>query len=172
MTTVELLAQQAKEAHQVFLGTLEGVTDNIANAQPQGKALSIAAVWVHHVEAEDSFMSSITGQPTIESNMVGQTGFDTPQPTENWSENYPAWATNIKVNIEQLMAYTKTVFESTEKAIAGLTDEDLETSKDLGFMGQAQVLTVISGYIIAHCNQITGEISAIKGTQGLKGYPW
>jgi hypothetical protein len=172
MTTIELLTQQLKDAHQVFLGTLEGITNDQANFQPQGKALSVAAVWIHVVESEDLFLSAISNQPTIESTMASQTGISQPQPTENWAEAYPVWAKSVKADVDQLMQYTKTVFENSEKYIATLQPQDLDQTKDLGQMGSATVLTIISGYMIGHCQSITGEISAIKGVQGLKGYPF
>ncbi len=50
MTITELLTQPAKDAHQVFLGAIDGLTDDQANYQPAGTALSVAATWVHHAK--------------------------------------------------------------------------------------------------------------------------
>jgi hypothetical protein len=173
MTAIELLSQQLKDAHQVFLATLEGITDDQANFQPPGKALSVAAVWIHHVEGEDAFLSAASGQPSLAStDWVNKTGASQPQPTDNWAETYPAWSQQVKASVESLFAYTKAVFAASEAYVATLKPEDLEATRDMGHMGQATVLTIVSSYIIAHCLQINGEISAIKGVQGLKGYPW
>jgi hypothetical protein len=173
ITTIELLTQQLKDAHQVFLATLEGITNDQADFQPQGKALSVAAVWIHHVEGEDTFLGTISGQPTLESGAwANKTGFNQPQPTDNWAETYPAWSKTIKADTAPLLDYTKAVFATSELYVATLTPEDLDQTINMGHMGNPTVLTVISSYIISHCLSITGEISAIKGVQGLKGYPW
>lgn len=173
MTIVELLAQQLRDAHQTLLGTLEGITDEQANFQPKGKALSVGAVWVHLAESEDMFLSTITGQPTLEaSQFAGKTGFDQPQPTDNWAETYPKWAKEVNINVAQLRTFTEAIFAASESFMATLKPETLEETRDMGSMGQPTVQTIISSYLIAHCNQITGEISAIKGVQGLQGYPW
>ncbi len=42
----------------------------------------------------------------------------------------------------------------------------------MGAMGKAPRAMVISNFVIAHAAHLTGEISAIKGVQGLKGYPF
>lgn len=173
MKTIELLTQQVKDAHQLFLGTLEGITNDQANFKPQGKALSVAATWVHHVEAEDAFMSAVDGQPTLEStDFAGKTGFQAPQPMADWETEFPKWAQSLVVDVEPLMAYTKAAFAKTEAAVAQLTDEDLDKSHSLGSMGEPTAFTIISSYIIGHCYCITGEMSAVKGTEGLKGYPF
>jgi hypothetical protein len=173
LSPIEILSSQLKEAHEGFLATLEGTTDEQANFQPQGKALSIAAIWTHLIESEDMFLSAISGQPTIESTgSPDKFGFSAPQPMENWAEEYPKWAHQVKVHVAPLTNFTKQVFEASEKFIAGLTPEKLEQTKDLGSMGSPTIEHIVSAYMIGHCYSITGEVSAIKGVQGLKGYPW
>jgi hypothetical protein len=173
VTVISLLSGQLSQAHQLFLGTLDGVTDEVANYQPQGQALSIAAVWAHHVEGEDSFLSAISGQPTVESSsFAGKTGFNQSQPQGNWAEEYPRWAAAVRADAAQLRRYTEAVFAASEKALTDFDPSRLEQTVDLGAMGQPSAETVISAYIIGHCLSIAGEISAIKGVQGLKGYPF
>jgi hypothetical protein len=173
MTAIELLTQQLKEAHEAFLGTLDGITNEQANFQPGGKALSVGAVWIHHVEGEDAFLSAISGKPTLESGeWAGKTGASAPQPQEDWANAYPKWAAEVRADSEPLFAYTRAVFAASEEYVASLKDDDLTQTRDMGPMGSPTVLTIISSYIIGHCLSITGEISAIKGVQGLKGYPW
>lgn len=173
LSITDVLVNQLKEAHQSFLGTVNGLTDDQANFQPQGTALSVAAVWTHLVESEDMFLSVISGQPTIESaSSPDKLGFSSPQPTENWAEEYPKWAHEVKVQVDPLTDFTKQVFAASEKFIAGLSPDALEENKDMGSMGSSTVEHTISAYLIGHCQSITGEVSAIKGVQGLKGYPW
>jgi len=37
---------------------------------------------------------------------------------------------------------------------------------------QKPVAWVLSALVISHLNNMTGEMSALKGVQGAKGYPW
>lgn len=172
MTAIELLSQQIKDAHQVFLGTLNEVTDDIANHQPEGKALSIAAVWAHVIESEDMFLAVISGQEPVSAGLASQTGVSAAQPMDNWAEEFPKWAKDVRVEVKALTEYTKAVFSASEDFVAKMNEEDLDKKHDMGSMGEATTMTVVSGFMIGHCFSITGEISAIKGTQGLKGYPF
>lgn len=54
-----------------------------------------------------------------------------------------------------------------------LTDEDLARVLDLtsvGF-GQMTVGTLLNRMVLGHIDNMTGEISVLKGLQGAKGYP-
>ena len=173
MTVIDLLTSQLKEAHEGFLATVAGMTNDQANYQPSGTALSVGAVWTHLVESEDMFLNTLSGQPTLASTYdQSKLGYSAPQPTENWAEAYPKWAEEVRVQVDPLTAFTKEVFEASEAFIDNLSPEDLEMTKDLGPMGAPTVEHIISAYMIGHCFSITGEVSAIKGVQGLKGYPW
>ena len=70
--------------------------------------------------------------------------------------------------------YKRQVFAHTDGYLSGLSAEDLDRPFDLsswgmGAMPVGQILTtMLLGNTYAH----TGEISALKGTLGLKGYPF
>ena len=74
----------------------------------------------------------------------------------------------------KLNDYAQTVYKSTEAYFDGLRPEDLDNEVDLsaagmGKMGLGQfLLTMLLGNNYAH----TGEISALKGILGKKGYPF
>ena len=52
-----------------------------------------------------------------------------------------------------------------------LTPEDLERTIETT-MGELSLAQMLEAYVIWHINVHCGEISAIKGCQGLTGYPW
>jgi hypothetical protein len=55
--------------------------------------------------------------------------------------------------------------------VASLTPEDLERTIDTT-IGELSLGQMLEAYVIWHINVHSGEIAALKGCQGLKGYPW
>lgn len=175
LTPTQLLADQLKNAHESLIATLDGVTNEVANWQPQGKANAIGATWAHLAVSDDMFIGDIlsgTGS-LVSKEWKDKTGLSQPHPTSDWS-TYPDWLKNVRVDVEALMDYTKAVFAASEAYVASLSLEQLEETKDMTSMGSSvmTVASVLDNMVIGHCHDITGEISALKGVQGLKGYPW
>jgi hypothetical protein len=71
-------------------------------------------------------------------------------------------------------AYAQAVYASIDDYLASLDDEAMERMIDLSSIGMGErksgfVLSMILlGDTFSHC----GEISCLKGLQGLKGYPF
>ena len=55
--------------------------------------------------------------------------------------------------------------------MASLTPEDLERTIST-LVGEYTLDQYLEIFIIWHINAHCGELSALKGCQGLKGYPW
>ncbi|WP_236601584.1 DinB family protein [Ktedonobacter sp. SOSP1-52] len=69
--------------------------------------------------------------------------------------------------------YAQAVHAATDAYLATLTDEDLARVLDLtsvGF-GQMTVGALLNRMVLGHVDNMTGEISVLKGLQGAKGYP-
>lgn len=172
---VTLLLDQLKDAHKNLELTLDGVTNEIAAFQPEGKANPIAGTYAHVIMSEDFFVHGLLqGKPTLfDTEWKDKTGASEIQPTE-WETAYPKWLREVKVDIEEMKKYAQVVFSESEKYIESLTEEDLSKEIDMSMfgMGKRTVASVISGMLISHMNQIVGEVSVLKGIQGLKGYPY
>jgi hypothetical protein len=109
----------------------------------------------------------------MDTDFKDKTGASEVQPTD-WAVEYPKWLKEVKLDISQFRAYTKAVYEASEKYIATLTDEDLEKDIDMSAasMGTRKTYDFIANLISGHAYPIMGEISVLKGIQGLKGYPF
>ena len=83
------------------------------------------------------------------------------------------WFRNASVTVDQLRAYAADEFAGTEAYDAGLDDQALGRGIDLSFvgLGEKPASEVITMLVVQHCDNLSGELSAVKGVFGLKGLP-
>lgn len=171
-TAVSFLRAQFKSAHDTLEGTMNDVTNEVANWLPPGKPASIGANYVHHAFGEDALINMVLrgAAPMGATTHVGRLGADAPPPAGDWS----TWGRTVQVDVPAARAYAQAVYASTDDYLATLTDADLDGEADLSIIGVGKVpLGYFLGSMLlwdaaAHC----GEISCIKGLQGLRGYPF
>ena len=77
------------------------------------------------------------------------------------------------VDLPGMQAYIQAVYAATDYYLSSLTPEDLDQTVDLSSIGIGQVTRawVLSRLVIGHADNICGEISCLKGLQGMQGYP-
>ncbi|MFA9288457.1 MAG: DinB family protein [Weeksellaceae bacterium] len=171
----QILLKQLKEVHGVLEQTMEGVTDEVAHFMPPAKANPIAGTYAHLVFSEDLFMHNflMKTKPLVESTYKDNTGASEEHPME-WVTAYPKWLKEVKLDVTKFREYATAVYAATEEYVAALTDEDLEKDVDMSAFGMGSKKThdFIANIISGHAYSITGEISVLKGIQGLKGYPF
>jgi hypothetical protein len=171
----QILLNQIKSVHGTLEQTMDGVTDEVAQFQPLGTANPIAGTYAHLVFSEDLFINNFLKKtsPLCESTFKDKTGANELHPTE-WQEAYPKWLREVKVDVKKFREYAASVYAMTEEYVASLSDEDLEKEVDMASfgMGTMKVSDFISNIITGHAYSIMGEISVLKGIQGLKGYPF
>ena len=107
--------------------------------------------------------------PLAASTSAGKTGISDPQMAVSQD-----WAKTVRLNLPEFREYQKAVFAATDAYTASLDESDLDRELDMTSMGMGtQNLGWAFGVlIIGHANNLAGEISALKGAQGLKGYPF
>jgi len=171
----QVLLSQLKSAHTNLEQTMDGVTSEVAHFMPPGKANPIAGTYAHLVFSEDFFVHSFlkNTQPLMVTTFKDKTGASELQPTD-WEVAYPKWLKEVKVDIKQFREYAKAVYTASEEYVASLTDVDLEKDVDMSAfgMGERKAYDFIANIICGHVTSIMGEISVLKGIQGLKGYPF
>ncbi len=178
MNSIKLLKEQFKVAHEFLEGTMQEVDDSVAHKMPAGKAHNIASLYAHLFASEDMLLNSVLqGKPSFfATNWAEKTGMSEmmPQPDQNWEQNFKDWAGRVKIDLAAIKEYRSAVNQALEDYIGNLREVDLDREVDLTAMGMGKVNVawILSNLIIAHINNVTGEISALKGTQGLKGYPF
>ena len=174
---IKLLIEQTAMAHEVLEGTIEGTGEEHAHFQDVGTALPVGAAYGHAVFSEDAFVSmQAKSQPLFMTEYKDKTGFSEPMPapSDDWAKQHADWSKRVKVDLKLAREYAKAVYANTEKFLNTLTDDNLKDDVDFSSwgIGMKPMSWAISMVIIGHINNLAGEISAIKGVQGLKGYPF
>ncbi len=101
---------------------------------------------------------------------TGKTGISEPPPeNEDWS----AWAARVEIDLPAVRRYGAAVASATDAYIASLTPEDLDAAVDLSSFGVGQKTRgwVLGAGVLAHVLSHWGEICALNGIHGGKGFP-
>jgi len=173
MNTVELTQYALGNAFDILAQVVADLTQEQADWIPSGCANPIGASYWHAVSGADEVMCRwVLGQEPLHQREGWQTkalAVSVPEP-EN-PEGYLAWMQTIRVNLPALHEYARATAAALHGWLGSLTPEDLDRtiSTPIGEHNLAQVVeTFITWHINAHC----GEISALKGCLGAKGYPF
>lgn len=173
MNTVQLIRDQLKIAHDWLEGTVADVTPTMANFVPPGQAHSVGTRYAHVIVAEDNMTHAMLqgGAPLFTLTFAGKTGVDDPLSALGAKLE---WVQKTKVDIDALRQYAQAVYKASDEYLAKLKESDLENEVDLtqvGF-GKWKLGAFLITFMLGHPRDIMGEISAIKGVQGAKGYPF
>jgi hypothetical protein len=155
---------------------MEGVTPEVAHWIPPGRANPVGATYAHVVFSEDRAINVMLrhGQPLYATTWAGRTGVSDvmPERDENW-DDYAPWTRRVTVDVPVVRAYAQAVYATSEAYLAALAPDATEASLNLSGIGLGEVTQgwVLSRLVIGHTDNITGEISCLKGLHDLRGYP-
>lgn len=176
LTALQLVKDQLKEAHSTFENTVIDINAAHLHKLPGGKALPLGSLVAHLVFSEDVIVNGMIlgNAPFYTALWKGKTGASVPMPAmdEKWSVAHEEWSRTVQVKLPELLKYMKAVFSATEYYVSTLKQKELEREINLGSWGKKPLVSLLTGFVIAHTNNLTGEISAIKGVNGAKGYPF
>jgi hypothetical protein len=172
MDGVAVLKSAFAGAHNWYLGTVGDIDTEQANRVPPGIAQPISALIAHILHCEDfMFTTVIEGTaPLWEREGWGaKLGGDMlVSPDESTARAYTC-------DPQQMSAYATAVFANTEAVLSGMTDRDLDRELDLvrfGFPTNMTVGAFLTQLLLGNTYAHTGEVSALKGSMSLKGYPF
>jgi hypothetical protein len=170
MDGVEAVRRAVHHARSWYQGTIADVTAAQAVTVPPGVVHPIGELAAHIVQSEDGIVNGmLQGKPTVweQGGWSAKLGG-----MPNLMRHDTATARSVKADPQSLQEYTQAVYASVDAYLDGLTPADLDREVQVGpagTMAVADVLTnILAGNTLAH----TGEISALKGLQGAKGYPF
>lgn len=170
--TIQSVLKAALEyAHrQVLEGTMADVDDELANRPSGSRANPIGAAYAHLVLSEDAILNGMLRgrSPLSAGSWAGRTGVDKPM---SFEDDLGEWYHSVKVDLSTLRQYAQAVFANSEEFIGSASDEEL--AREIEMFGMRMPLaTLFEIFVTGHCNSLAGEISAMKGTFGRKGYPF
>ena len=171
MNTSELLQYSLGNALGILGQVTADLTQEQADWTPPGIANPIGGLYWHTITSLDMVVHG------------WGMGKDPLFQTEGWKEkvvissaanerkDHPPEMRETRVDLAALREYEKVVVEVIQNWLGSLTPEDLErqVKTPIGELGLAQM---IETFVIWHINAHCGEISAMKGCQGAKGYPF
>ena len=157
MNTVELIQYSLGFAFDLLEQLVSDLTQEQADWVPPGTASTIGAIYSHTITYVDFLVREIC----LGQNYANLTG---PPPAEIMMQD-------VQVDLSALHEYAGKVRSAAQDWLSSLTPADLERMLETS-VGELNLGQFLEAYIVWHINVHCGEISALKGCQGLKGYPW
>lgn len=157
MNTVELLKFSMDSAFDVLGMVTADLTQDMIDWMPPGKTSSIAANYSHILVYSTNILENILVPCD-----------------DKLFRSYPLpeiQLHNIQADLSELHKSAGEVKKAYDNWLSSLTPEDLETEMNTS-VGPLNIGQVVGLYVVWHINVHCGEISALKGCQGAKGYPW
>jgi len=169
-----LLRGLMKTVHNVFEMTVNDVTANAANWLPSGVANPIGATYAHAVLSEYGMLHAIIiGDIEMPEPGWGlRIGLSEEPPVGDHGLEWAGWARRVRVDLPPLREFAKTVYAATDAYLDAADDEEFERLVDPRFTDPMPVAAYVANVMAAHIANHTGEISALKGLLGAKGYPF
>ncbi|MEM7030218.1 MAG: DinB family protein [Chloroflexota bacterium] len=169
-SAVNVIRGQFEQMKGWYEGTMADVTDELAQYDPPGLVSPIGAQAAHVVTGMDYFLVGLAAgkQPLMASSFAEKNGIsELPPGGGDWGD----WGTRVKVDLSAFDAYAKAVFAEVDTYLGSISDADLQEKKEFGGAGEQTVGWALD-IIMLNTYSHVGEISAIKGMKGLKGYPF
>ena len=164
MEALALLKRQIVGARRDLQGVMSDVTPEMAHWQPPGVANPIVDLFFHTVLGLDRLvLTRLQGKAPLIDEWAARLKI----PTD--FRHTPEAARALKTDTTALKDYGEAVFAAVDVYLAGLNEADLDRQVE-GFRGPVPVGNQLSTLLIGHVFEHAGEISAIKGCQGAKGY--
>ena len=175
MNSVELIQYSLGFSFDILEQLVSDLTQEQADWQPPGNVNPIGALYWHIIGYVDEIVHDWG---------MGQTSLNQ---SANWKEKVVltsppvdpedpmgelrAVREGLRVDLPALHDYARATSQAVQDWVATLTPEDLERPIDTP-IGELNMGQMLEAFIIWHINVHCGEISALKGYQGLKGYIW
>ena len=171
MNAAATLVESIQWGHQLLEMVMADVTDTQARWVPPGQANPIGALYAHALLSVDGIINGALkgGPPRFATEWAGQLGDQPPQMGLSYE-----WACAVQPDLPALRAYGQTALADAVAYVQGLSDADLDRLVDMSAagLGTRSVSWILNALVASHLNNLAGEISALKGVQGAKGYPF
>lgn len=172
MNTTDFIRDQLRQASAFLDGTMTEVRPDDLHAATPGELNTIGATYAHLVTGEDGFVNAFLRKqaPLFATTWASRTGIsELPPESLAWND----WGKRVRVDLVAMKPYAVAVADATDAYVASLALSDLDADLDLSMMGMG-VRTlgwVIGAGVLGHRMSHWGEICALNGLRGGKGFP-
>ncbi|MCL7452060.1 MAG: DinB family protein [Anaerolineae bacterium] len=176
MNTVELLSYSLDNALGILGQVTADLTQEQADWQPPGMANPAGALYWHTLTSADYVVHQwCMGEPPLSERGGWQPkmlAVSVPEPVHGADQLvHREYMCGLRIDLPAVHEYAQALGAAIRGWLSSMTPEDLEriVQTPAGELNLAQLLeTFVIWHINAHC----GEISALKGCQGARGYPF
>lgn len=166
MDALDLLKTQVTGLRRDFTNIVGDMTSEQLHWAPPGVANPISSLILHAVGFQDQIVHrTAQGKPPIWDSGNWQQKLGAPPVGRQDLEG----GRKLKLDINLVKQYTNEVLAATDAYLATLKPADLDRMV-AGFRGEAPLGNMVSAALVVHFADHMGEMSALKGCQGGKGY--
>jgi hypothetical protein len=137
----------------------------VARKVPDSTVNSIGAIYAHTIFSEDGLLNGlIRGDKPVyySGGWAEKVGVEMPK-----GGMEPDWLPSLDLGL--FRDYARAVYHSTDAFLTNASETDLDKIVDAGFAPAMPVQSFIANILAWHVATHQGEISALKGVQGLNG---
>ena len=173
MNSVELTQYALGNAFGILEQVTADLTQEQADWTPPRIANPIGATYWHTISSTDEIVCKWIRdeEPLHQKDGWREKVLAVSVPEPEHGGDYLAYMQAIRVDVVALHAYAKAVAEAVQAWLASLAPGDLERELETP-IGKLSVGQMLETFVIWHINAHCGEISALKGCLGVKGYPF
>ncbi len=169
LDALTLFRYELAQSHRILdLVVRDLAGDQLDYKVPGGTINPIAAIYMHAVFSEDNFIHRVcqSRPPLFEA--------------EGWLDRLglpysglqtPAWAEGIHITLHVAREYAREVYDDTEAYLATLPPAAFDGMIDTR-LGRKPLGEALASFLLWHQMGHVGEIAALKGVQGLQGWPF
>ena len=168
MRTQDLLRAQYQQAHDILEQVIDDCDAEALTNVPDGNVGAISAIYAHLVYSEDGMVGRPAGRDPIweSGDWAAKTELDMPRAqTQEWAQSAPEY------DLATFREYAQAVYAATDDYLANVSDDDLDAEVETR-AGKVPAANWVGATTLWHVMSHQGEISALKGVQGLKGLPF
>jgi hypothetical protein len=171
--SIELLDYSLKNAFGILRDVACDVTQEQADWQPPGLANPIGATYWHTLSSCDYVVHQWgRGEPPLsEREGWRDRALSVSLPEPEHGGDWHGWMRAIRVDLPALHEYARAVELATAIWLGSLAPEDLARGIETP-VGELNLGQMLETFVIWHLNAHCGEIAALKGCQGARGYPF
>lgn len=163
-----VLKNAFETVHMVFNAVTADMTDEAARYEAPGGTLpNAAAIIAHTLWGEDMVVNAALERRTLlESGRFAPTGMASPM--NAMTPEFLAQSFDLKA----LREYADAVFANTSSGLETISAAALDRMLPTPLGTQMDAASFMASFGVVHVGVHTGDISALKGVQGLRGLPF